>query len=45
MVQDMYDEEYFVQVLKPLQPTGEELDSAIFYKYYTELSEEQMKLY
>jgi hypothetical protein len=43
----MYDEEYFIQVLKPLMsgPEDPPLERSIFYKYYTDLSEDQIKNY
>lgn len=44
MVQDMYDEEFFIQVLKPKDPDAS-LESTILYKYYSELSPEQMQTY
>lgn len=44
MVQDMYDEEYFIQVLKPIQQ-AHDLDNSLFYKYYTELSDAQLQAY
>lgn len=47
MIQDMYDEEFFIQVLKPHEGTSQSdlLDHSLFYKYYTELSQEQMQYY
>lgn len=42
MVQDMYNEEYFVQILLPeKQPAT--LDDSLFYKYYSELTDAQVK--
>jgi Mini-chromosome maintenance replisome factor len=43
MIQDMYNEEYFVQVLQPLNQDGSV--EPLFYKYYSELTEEQMNTY
>ena len=40
----MYDEEYFIQVLKPIQQ-AHDLDNSLFYKYYTELSDEQLQAF
>ena len=48
MIQDMYDEEYFIQVLRPQQLSSQQtstIDDALFYKYYSELSNEQMDKY
>ena len=48
MIQDMYDEEYFIQVLRPQQQSSQStstIDDALFYKYYSELSNEQMDMY
>lgn len=48
MISDMYDEEYFTQLIKP-QMVGEKpkdeviLAMSLFYKYYSELSEEQVR--
>ena len=41
MVQDMYDEEYFYQVLKPAS-NPQDLDSSLFYKYYSDMSDAQI---
>ena len=40
----MYDEEYFIQVLKPIQQ-AHDLDNSLFYKYYTELSDAQLQAF
>lgn len=44
MIQDMYEEEYFVSVLKPLSGDAS-FGNALFYKYYSELSSEQIASY
>lgn len=42
----MYDEEYFTLVLRNLKNTDQNsIEDAIFYKYYTDLNEEQLKGY
>ena len=48
MIQYMYDEEYFIHVLRPQQLSSQQtstIDDALFYKYYSELSNEQMDKY
>jgi hypothetical protein len=50
MITDMYDEEYFIQVLKPIEgfsqaSLAELLDHSLFYKYYSELPTEVLSKY
>ena len=41
----MYDEEYFIALLKPIGASALRLEDALFYKYFGELSQEQLKQY
>jgi len=43
MIQDMYEEEYFGTVLR--KHDSQDLNYALLYKYYSELSQEQIDSY
>lgn len=45
MVQDMYEEEFYISVLKKKDSKEESLDDLIFYKYCNELPSQVMKDY